>query len=306
MSKRGIAGLIVVGALLLPLLGAVGYGAVTKWLLPEPPDECDLVSIPEVRQILAGADVDVVARSASPGNKTFGWSYSCTYRSRTGEVDVNELRVSVVTGVRSTGRIGVMDGKQLTGLGAEAWAGPGSGVLRTGNIQVQVDFRGLGHDHNAHDVPEQALRKLAGRLSTVPEFPAAEVSGVCDRLDVAAAEEALGAELPGRRAAIRPNGEVSCVFAGASARFEVKVQSNTDPTRPDGKRILGGDVSVRGLPAKAMEDRLGSGDKIYFTIDDRMYMVGLSSERGKPPQETDIPRQLVEAVEDCGGDLAGC
>jgi hypothetical protein len=305
MSKRGIAVLVVVTALLLPVLGVAGYTAVTRWALPDPPDECDLLTIPEAQQILGGTDAEVVRRIASPGNTMYGWSYSCTYRGNDGGADVNELRISVLTGTPAEGNIGVMDGKRLTGLGAEAWAGQAYGVLRSGSTQVQVSFRGLGRPHNAHDVPEQALRKLAGRLSTVPDFPEADVSGVCDRLDVAAAEDVAGSELPGRRAVIRANGDVSCMFSGAKARFEVAVASNTDLL--GGKRIGQGDIPVRGVPVKAVEDHYEPAHKIHFAIDGRMYTIGLDPDGGAPPpQETDIPRSVLDTFEDCGDNLAKC
>lgn len=120
-----------------------------------------------------------------------------------------------------------------------------------------------------------------------------------------AAERILGSELPVRRAAIRANGEVRCHFTGAEARFEVKVVSNTD--RVGGRWIGPGDLPVRGLSVKAKADHDEPAHRIHFALDGRMYTIGLLSEgNAPPPQETDIPRSVLETFEDCGNGLAGC
>jgi hypothetical protein len=306
MSKRGIAVLIVVGALLVPLLGVAGYTAITGWLAPEPPDECDLLTIPEAQQILGGK-VEIAERSAEPaalGDQSF--AYACTYVSMGDGFDAGQLRVSLLSGyTRQTSSAVPGESKSLSGLGGRAWVLNGVATLRRDDMVVNVDFRRLGGESTVQDAPERALRKVAGRLSTVPDFPESEVFGVCDRLDVRAAERILGSELPVRRAAIRTNGEVRCYFTGAEARFEVKVVSNTD--RVGGRRIGPGDLPVRGLSVKARADHYEPAHRIHFALGGQMYTIGLLTEgSAPPPQETDIPRGVLDTFEDCGDDLAEC
>jgi hypothetical protein len=127
-----------------------------------------------------------------------------------------------------------------------------------------------------------------------------DLSGVCEGINVRVAERVVGSRLPGHRAAITTDGEVSCVFGGTDARFVVR--STTDPK--EAANILGR-VDRTGVPGIPVEvDTYPEG--VGFVIDNRVFRIELKRATGALVEETDLPKLVVDAFKACGDDLAGC